>query len=100
MQITITARHCDISAELRARARQLLERLGKVASRPQHAHAVFIDDHGDAEVEIQLHVPRGRVHVAKASAADHRTALDRAAARVRRQLDRRRPVRPRRRASV
>ncbi|MGH7338215.1 MAG: HPF/RaiA family ribosome-associated protein, partial [Myxococcota bacterium] len=66
----------------------LVERLGKVASRPQRAHVIFADDHGEAAVEIQLQVPRGRVHVGKALAVDHRSALDRAAARVRRQLQR------------
>ena len=86
MRITITARHCTITDELRDRARDLVERLGKVASRPQHAQVVFTDDHGEAAVEIALRVPRGRVQVAKAQAGDHRTALDRATARVRRQL--------------
>ncbi|MGH7531219.1 MAG: HPF/RaiA family ribosome-associated protein [Gemmatimonadales bacterium] len=84
----ITARHCNLAAELRARARDLAERLARLASRPHHAHVIFADDHGEAAVEIQLQVPRGRVHVGKALAADHRSALDQAAARVRRQLQR------------
>ncbi|HEV8264649.1 MAG TPA: HPF/RaiA family ribosome-associated protein [Gemmatimonadales bacterium] len=87
MRTTITARHCDIPDELRARARTLLERLGKVASRPHDAQVIFADDHGEAAVEVRLHTARGHVHVAKALAGDHRTALDRAAARLRRQLD-------------
>jgi len=36
-----------------------------------------------------LHAARGKIHVGKALADDHRTALDRAAQRVRRQLDKR-----------
>jgi ribosome-associated translation inhibitor RaiA len=87
MRTTITARHCDIPAELRARARTLLERLGKVAARPHDAQVIFAEDHGEAAVEVRLHTARGQVHVGKALARDHRTALDRAAARVRRQLD-------------
>jgi ribosome-associated translation inhibitor RaiA len=51
-------------------------------------------------VEVQLHRARGVMHVGKSSAADHRTALDRAVAKVRRQLDktpaRRRVTPPRR----
>ncbi len=89
MRITITARHCEIPDELRARARALLERLGKVAARPHDARVIFADDHGEAAVEVRLHTARGKVHVGKALAGDHRTALDRAAQRVRRQLDKR-----------
>ncbi len=89
MRITITARHCEIPDELRARARALLERLGKVAARPHDARVIFAADHRAAAVEIRLHTARGKVHVGKALADDHRTALDRAAQRVRRQLDKR-----------
>ena len=38
-------------------------------------------------VELRLHTARGRVHVGTADGADHRSALDRAVAKVRRQLD-------------
>lgn len=86
MRMTITARHCVIPDELRARARELLARLGKVAARPHDGRVIFADDHGDATVEVRLHTARGRVYVGKALGTDHRTALDRAMARVRRQL--------------
>jgi ribosome-associated translation inhibitor RaiA len=89
MRMTITARHCVIPDELRARARELLERLGKVAARPHDGRVIFADDHGEAAVEVRLHTARRTVHVGKALAADHRTALDRAIARVRSQLDKR-----------
>ena len=89
MRITITARHVEIPDELRARARTLLDRLGKVAARPHDAQVVFADDHGEAAVEVRLHTARGKVYVGKALADDHRTALDLAIARVRRQLDKR-----------
>ena len=87
MRITITARHCDIPDDLRERARALLERLGRVAPRPHGGQVIFGADHGMPEVEVRLHAARGQIHVATASGADHRTALDRAAAKVRRQLD-------------
>ncbi len=48
-------------------------------------------------VEVRLHTARGAVHVGTASAADLRTALDRAVAKVRRQLDK---APTRRRAAV
>jgi ribosome-associated translation inhibitor RaiA len=95
MRITITARHCEVPQELRDRARVLLERLRKVASRPHDGQAIFSDDHGTPTVELRLHTGRGTVHVGSAGAAHHRTALDRAAAKVRRQLDKATPARRR-----
>lgn len=98
MRILITARHCEIDDGLRVRARAVVARLSKLAARPHRAQVVFAEDHGEAAVEIRLQVPRGRVHVGKAHGVDQRTALDRAAGRVRRQLDRRKTApRPRRR---
>ena len=101
MRITVTARHCTIPPRLRDRARELMHRLSRIAARPHDGRVVFTADHGARAVEVQLHTARGRVHVARAEARDHHTALDRATARVRRQLDKRslgaRPRRPARR---
>ncbi|HYK83497.1 MAG TPA: HPF/RaiA family ribosome-associated protein [Gemmatimonadales bacterium] len=100
MRITITARHADIPDALRLRARVLLERLTKVASRSHDGQVIFGTDHGMASAEVRLHTARGTIHVGTAAAVDHRSALDRAAAKVRRQLDkavaRRRAARVRR----
>jgi ribosomal subunit interface protein len=87
MRITIAARHCDIPEDLRARARARLERLGGVAPRAHHLQLIFGAEHGSPTVELRLHTTRGHVHFATADAADHRTALDRVVAKVRRQLD-------------
>ena len=87
MRITITARHCEIADELRARARTVLDRLARIAPRPQDGRIVFIADNGRPTTEVRLHVAGGAVLVGTARGADHRTALDRAAAKVRRQLD-------------
>ena len=89
MRTTITARHCDVAPDLRGRARALLERVGKLAARPHDGRVIFAEDHGEAVVEVRLHTARGKVYVGKALADDHRTALDHAMARVRRQLDKR-----------
>jgi ribosomal subunit interface protein len=86
MRVTITARHVDIDDDLRAHARELVEKVAKLARRPHHAQVIFTDDHGEAGVEIELHVPRGHTYVAKSVGADLRSALDRAIARVKRQL--------------
>ncbi len=93
MRITITARHCEIPDELRARARELLQRLQKVASRPHDGQVIFGEDHGVPSVEVRLHTARGVVHVGTAGGADHQTALDLATAKVRRQLDKAAPSR-------
>jgi ribosome-associated translation inhibitor RaiA len=87
MRITITARHCDVPAELRTRARTLVERLARVAPRPHDAAVVFVADHGRPTVEVRLHAARGVIHVATARGAHHTSALDLAVAKVRRQLD-------------
>ena len=87
MRITVTARHCEVSDDLRVRGRTLVERLARVASRPHDGQVVFGDDHGVATVELRLHTARGLVLVGWAEGTDNRSALDRAAARVRRQLD-------------
>jgi ribosome-associated translation inhibitor RaiA len=87
MRTAITARHCDIPDELRARAQTLLQRLTKLAPRAHDAQVLFVQDHGTPTVEVRLHTARGAVYVGTAGAADLRTALDRAVAKVRRQLD-------------
>lgn len=86
MRLTITARHTEIDDELRAQTRELVEKALKVAHRPQSVQVTFSEDHGEITAEIEVHAPRGRIHVAKASATDHRSALDAAIARMKRQL--------------
>ncbi len=88
MQPTITARHCEISDALRDRAVTVVQRLGNLASRSMESTVVFDSDGMQRTVEIRLHVPRGEVLVARGDASDHRTALDRAEERLKRQLER------------
>jgi len=88
MQPTITARHCEISDALRDRAVTVVQRLGNLASRSMESTVVFDSDGIEQTVEIRLHVPRGEVLVARGDGPDHRTALDRAEERLRRQLER------------
>lgn len=97
MRITITARHTDIDEDLRAHARDLVAKVSKLARRPSHAQLTFIEDAGLAGVEIEVHAPRGRRYIAKGQETDHRTALDLAIARLKRQLlDEKESPRPRR----
>ncbi len=95
MQTTITARHCEISDALKERARAVVERLGSIATRPIESAVVFDMEGSVQTAELRLHVARGEVLVARGEAADHRTALDRAEEKLRRQLERA-STRPRR----
>jgi ribosomal subunit interface protein len=94
MQTTITARHCEISDTLRARAITVVERLGSIAQRPMEITVVFDTDGLQQTAEIRLHVARGEVLVATGEGTDHRTALDRAEEKLRRQVEK--AARPRR----
>lgn len=95
MQTTITARHCDISDALKERARSVVERLGSIATRPVESAVVFDVEGSVQTAELRLHLSRGEVLIAKGEAADHRSALDRAEERLRRQLEKA-STRPRR----
>jgi ribosomal subunit interface protein len=88
MQTTVTARHCEITELLRQRAVSVVGRLGAQAPRPIESTVVFDTDGLQQSVEIRLHVAHGEILIAKAEAADHRTALDRAEEKLRRQIER------------
>ncbi len=87
MLTTITARHCEISDALRARAESVLERLAGYSSRPVEASVIFDQEAELHQAEIRFHLSRGDHLVAKAEAADHRSALDKAEERLKRQLE-------------
>jgi ribosomal subunit interface protein len=87
MQTTITARHCEISDALRERALAVVERLGNIAARLMEASVVFDTDGQQQTAELRVHLAAGDVLVAGGEAADHRTALDRAEEKLRKQLE-------------
>src|SRR5207248_9334126 len=76
MRITITARHCELPPELRARARALVERLARVAARPPDARVVFVADHGRPAVEVRLTAARGRLTVGAACGGGQNSMLN------------------------
>jgi len=88
MQPTITIRHCEISDPLRERAVNVVERLGNLANRPMESTVVFDTDGIAQTVEIRLHLAGGETLVARGEAPDHRTALDRAEDKLKRQVER------------
>lgn len=91
MLTTITARHGEVPDALRERAEHVVARLSRLAHRPVSAQVTFDSDGPRAAAELIIKAARGAVLVASAEATDHRTALDRATAKLRRQLDKREP---------
>ena len=86
---TITARHCEIPAELRARADEVCRRLGAQMRSPLEASVTFDVDGQIRTAEIRLHNAKGDLFVATGDGKDHRSALDRAEEKLRRQIERR-----------
>jgi ribosomal subunit interface protein len=95
VQITVTARHCEIPDDVQERAREVADKLARMAHRPQRMEIVFDEDHQRRVAELKMWLPRGQTLVATAEATDFRTALDRAAEKLRTQLEKA-AVRPRR----
>jgi ribosomal subunit interface protein len=87
MRTTISARHCEISDELRQRAEAVLQRLMALVNRPVDGTVVFDVAAQLSTVEIRIHSSAGELFVASGEEKDHRSALDRAEDKVKRQLD-------------
>lgn len=87
MDTTVAARHCEITPDLTERARGVMDRVRHYSPHALEAHVVFDEEAGERRVEVRLHVRGGQILVATASEADHRTALDRAEDKIRRQVE-------------
>jgi ribosomal subunit interface protein len=88
MRTTVSARHGDISDELRARAVEVLERFGHLSPHALEGTALFDTHPIGFSVELRLHVRRGQILVSQVEDPDARTALDRAEEKLKRQLER------------
>ncbi len=86
MRTTITGRHVAVDDALRSRATAVLERLGGLTTRAVEATAVFDTVAGHPAAELRLQCAGGPTLVASADGAGHRSALDRAGERLRRQV--------------
>lgn len=86
MRTTITTRHTEIAPPLRDRATLVMGRLASLGTRATEASVVFGLEAGRSTAELRLHAVGGAVLVAAADGPDHRTALDRAEGKLRRQL--------------
>jgi ribosomal subunit interface protein len=88
MQTIISARHTEVPEALRERAITVVERLGKVTPHAIDVSVVFDSDGLEDTAELRLHVASGEILVARGGGPDHRTALDRAEEKLRRQVER------------
>jgi ribosomal subunit interface protein len=88
MQTTISARHSEVPEALRERATTVVERLDKVTPRAIDMAVVFDSDGLEHTAELRLHMASGEILVARGGGPDHRTALDRAEEKLRRQVER------------
>lgn len=86
MRITISARHCELSDALHERARALAARLAELSPHALDATVVFDAAAQIPAVELRLHARGRKMLVGAGQGPDHRTALDRAEAKLRGQL--------------
>ena len=88
MNVTISARHCEIPDSLRTTTEQRIHRLGRYNPRLADAEVTYEMEKVSHEVEIRLAVPGENPVVARGAGYDFRSALDLGLNRVRRQLRR------------
>ena len=88
MDPVITARHCEVTPELRRRATAIVERISLFAGRPMETSVVFGVEAGISIAEVRLHIAQGDAFIARGEGPDHATALDRAEAKIRKQVER------------
>src|SRR6266851_6034379 len=90
MQLTVTGKQIDVGAALRRHVEaELAALLDKYFGTAIEAHVVFSRDGHLTRAEISLHVGRGIVINADATAKDHHLAFDAAAERLAKQTRRR-----------
>lgn len=88
MRTTVTVRHCEIPAALRTRAEAVTRRLGALTSRAREAEVVFDLDGLACTAELRVQLDGTPALVAAGTGPNHRSALDEAEDRMRRQLER------------
>ena len=86
MRITVSARHCEVTDALRQRARAVAGRLAELSPHALDATIVFDAAPLLHSVEIRLHARGRKMLIGAGQGPDHRSALDRAEAKLRVQL--------------
>jgi putative sigma-54 modulation protein len=87
MQISTTARHCELDPEIRWFVQQRLEKLGRFARDIQEAHLIVTAEGYRHSAEITLKLRRGEM-ISHEEATEPRSAIELAAARLEKQLRR------------
>lgn len=87
MPVTVTARHCELTDLLRERAHEIAERLEARVGRPSDINVIFDVEAGAPVAELRLRADGLDVVLAAGRGGDHRSALDQAEDRLRRQLE-------------
>lgn len=100
MEVKITTRHCSIPDSVRDHMERLIGRLERYDSRTTAVNVSFDTENGVKSVDARIVVPGAPPLVAHAAGPTFRTALDRAARRLERQLRRNRQRRRRHRATA
>ncbi len=90
MDIRITARHCSVPDALRDTAQSRVSRLTRYEPRANAADVQFSEENAFKHVDVRVSVPGATQLHARGEGHSFRTALDRAVARLQRQLRRRR----------
>ena len=85
MQISTTARHCELDPEVRWFAQQRLDKMGRFARDIQEAHLIITAEGYRHSAEITLKLRRGEM-VSHEVAVEARTAIDLALDRLEKQL--------------
>lgn len=88
MRTTVTTRHCEIADPLRERTELVMQRLAALSDRAMEATVVYAVEGVHHTAELRLQAVGGSLLVATGDGPDHRTALDRAEGKLRRQLQR------------
>ncbi len=87
MPVTVTARHCELPDLLRQHAHEVAERLATRAGRPLDVSLLFDVEGGVPTAEIKAQALGEELLLAAGRGDDHRSALDQAEGRMRRQLE-------------
>lgn len=87
MPVTVTARHCELPDLLRERAHEVAARLTDRTGRPADVALLFDVEAGVPTAEIRMRAHGEELILAAGRGDDHRSALDQAEARLRRQLE-------------
>jgi len=85
MQVTTTARHCEISQEFRERIVNEAEKLRKIWDRINRADVILSDDAGVQRAEVTLYLNQ-QVFNAKGQGISHQQAFGIALEKAERQL--------------